>query len=405
MKANNEDSTRLLGRLEESIDGILDSEMSSTLQNIITSGPAAGGELADLDMPLLLGRMFVEGTTGRLRIRSEQTEKFVYFEAGLPVMAASDDPADRMLAMLIREGVLDARQKDETVRVVDATGRKVGAVLVDLGFLRSDELLPSVRRHYESIILSLFSCTLGHWQVDPNVTAGPDRTRLLRHPVVLVREGLGHGYPASKVSARLGTGKNVFLLDSSTGAADITSQVVLDKTELRVPLLFDGVRSLDDVVRASGISETAVLRIALTLTCFGVLRPVEGGASSHESSRLGLRDLSIDRERIQARQAIAVESDYFAVLSVDRGADASDVRRAYARLVKELAPETVGPELWHELKQQIETIQEVLGEALRVLSTPVLRSAYEFNLAHGPDADGESDLRDNSPSPATSFRR
>ncbi|HEY5282820.1 MAG TPA: hypothetical protein VIM14_08530, partial [Polyangia bacterium] len=52
-------------------------------------------------------------------------------------------------------------------------------------------------------------------------------------------------------------------------------------------------------------------------------------------------------------------------------------------------PETLGPELWHEQRQHIDTIREVLDEALRVLSTPALRSAYEFNLAHGPDADGE----------------
>jgi hypothetical protein len=65
-----------------------------------------------------------------------------------------------MLAMLVREGVdRCSSERWRAVRVVDATGRKVGAVLVDLGFLRSDELLPAVRRHYESIILSLFSWT------------------------------------------------------------------------------------------------------------------------------------------------------------------------------------------------------------------------------------------------------
>ena len=184
-----------------------------------------------------------------------------------------------MLAMLTREGVLDARQNEETVRVVDATGRKVGAVLVDLGFLRSDELLPAVRRHYESIILSLFSWTTGRWQIDPNVTAGPQRTRLLRHPIVLVREGLARGYPADKLVARLGTGKSAFLLDNSTGAADVVSQLVAiaDKAEMRVPSLFDGIRSIVDVARDSGLSDVTVSRIALTLATFGVLRPVEAG--------------------------------------------------------------------------------------------------------------------------------
>ena len=174
MKPSNEDSTRLLGRLAESIDGILDAEMSSALQNLIGSGPVSGGDLSDRDMPLLLGRAFADGMTGRLRIRKDVAEKAIYFEAGLPVMASSEDAADRMLAMLVREETIDRRQYEEAVRVVDATGRKVGAVLVDLGFLRSDELLPAVRRHYESIILSLFSWTAGRWQVDPGVTAWPD---------------------------------------------------------------------------------------------------------------------------------------------------------------------------------------------------------------------------------------
>ncbi len=404
MKPSNEDPTRLLGRLADNIDGILDAEISSALQNLVDEGSVAGGELADRDIPLLLGRAFTEGMTGRLRIRDEATEKSIYFEAGLPVMAASEDASDRMLAMLVREGVLDARQYEEAVRVVDATGRKVGAVLVDLGFLRSDELLPAVRRHYESIILSLFSWSAGRWQIDPDVTAGPDRTRLLRHPAALVREGLESGYPEDRVKARLGAGRNVFLLDSSSGAADITAQAMTDRAEVRVPMLFDGVRSIEDVARATGLTELVVQKIALTLSCFGALRPVDADGNSRGGVRIGLRDLGIERERVQARYALANESDYFQVLGVDRFADAGDVRRAHVRLCKEIAPEALGPELWHELKQQIETIREVLDEGLRILSTPTLRSAYEFNLAHGPDADREPGEHATTPSPTVVSR-
>lgn len=404
MKLSTEDPTRLLGRLAENIDGILDAEMSSALQNLVDNDPVAGGDLADRDMPLLLGRAFTEGMTGRLRVRNEATEKSIYFEAGLPVMAASADASDRMLAMLFREGTIDGRQNEEAVRVVDATGRKVGAVLVDLGFLRSDELLPAVRRHYESIILSLFSWNVGGWQIDPEVTAGPDRTRLLRHPAALVREGLDRGYSADKIAARLGAGRKVFLLDNSTSAADITAQAMTERVEVRVTMLFDGVRSLEDVAHATGLPELTVQKIALVLACFGALRPVEADGNSRGGVRVGLRDLGIDRERIQARYALANESDYFRVLGVDRSVDASDVRRAHTRLRKEIEPETLGPELWHELRPQIETIQEVLDEGLRILATPALRAAYEFNLAHGPDADGDLENRGATPSPSVHSR-
>jgi hypothetical protein len=355
--------------------------------------------LADRDMPLLLGRAFSDGMTGRLRIRNDKVEKAVYFEAGLPVMASSEDPADRMLAMLVREGVLDNRQYEEAVRVVDATGRKVGSVLVDLGFLRSDELLPAVRRHYESIILTLFAWPAGRWQVDPGLTAGPDRTRLLRHPALLVREGLERGYPAERIAQRLGAGRNVFLLDNSTTAADITAQVVTERSELRVPMLFDGVHSLEEVARLGGLPEPAVLRIAFALYCFGALRPVEADAAGRPGARPAVRDLEIDRERVRARYALACESDYFQMLGVDRFADVSEVRRAHVRLGKEIAPENLGPELWHELKDQVETIREVLDEGLRILSTPTLRSAYEFNLAHGPDVEEPPQNGSATPSP------
>jgi hypothetical protein len=88
MKPSTEDPTLLLGRLAENIDGILDAEMSSALQNLVSNAPVSRGDLADRDMPLLLGRAFFEGMTGRLRIRNQSTEKSVYFEAGLLVMAA-----------------------------------------------------------------------------------------------------------------------------------------------------------------------------------------------------------------------------------------------------------------------------------------------------------------------------
>jgi hypothetical protein len=400
MKPSSEDPTRLLGRLADSIDSVLDAEMSSALQNLVGNGPVSGGDLADRDMPLLLGRAFVEGMTGRLRVRKETVEKAIYFEAGLPVMASSDDASDRMLAMLVREGALDARQYEESVRVVDASGRKVGAVLVDLGFLRSDELLPAVRRHYESIILTLFAWTAGRWQVDPGVTAGPDRTRLLRHPALLVREGLERGYPVDRISLRLGAGRNVFLLDNSTSAADITAQVVTERAEMRVPMLFDGVHSLADVARASGLAEDAVLKIALTLYCFGALRPVEADGVGRGGARPAVRDLEIDRERVRARFALANESDYFRVLGVDRFADANEVRRAHARLCKEIAAENLGPELWHELKDQVATIREVLDEGLRILCTPALRSAYELNLAQEPDAESQPESGAATPSPS-----
>jgi len=390
----NQDLSHLLGRLAAGIDDVIEAEMSTALEAVGDEGPASVGDLAEVDLPVLMGRIFGDGTTGRLRIWEESFEKSIYFEAGLPVMAASNDVADRMLAMLVRERAVSAGQREEVERVVDASGRKVGGVLVDMGLLRSDELLPAVRRHYESIILSLFGWSAGLWQIEPGMTAGPDRTRLLRHPAALVREGLAHGYSAEKIAAHVGSGKNLFALDASGTSADVVKQMLVDPAETRVPSLFDGVRSLDEVARSSGLSDATVWQIAFALSCFGALRATRSGGRAHPGSRIGVRDLQIARERVLARRTLAQEGDYFQVLGVDRQADATEIRRAHQRLVRECSAEAVGPELAHELKQAIDTIREVLDEGLRILSTPALRTAYELNLA--PEADAQAPQQEAS---------
>jgi len=389
MATVNEDLSHLLGRLVAGIDDVIEAEMSTALEAVGQEGPRAAGSLAEIGLPVLMGRIFSDGTTGRLRIWYESVEKSVYFEAGLPVMAASNDVADRMLAMLVRERTVSAAQREEVEKVVDVSGRKVGGVLVDLGVLRSDELLPAVRRHYESIILSLFAWSAGRWQVEPGLTAGPERTRLLRHPAALVREGLARGYAIEKIAAHVGSGKNLFALDTSGTSADVVRQMLVDPAETRVPLLFDGVRSLDEVARASGLPDATVWQIAFALLCFGALHPARSGVGASEGSHTGVRDLQIARERATARYALAQEGDYFQVLGVGRQADANEVRRAHQRLARECSPEVLGPELAHELKDVLETIREVLDEGLRILATPTLRAAYEASSPPEPAAQAD----------------
>jgi hypothetical protein len=354
--------------------------ISATAETVVQPGGARlEGDLADADLPMLLGRAFAEALTGRLRCQRGQVEKAIYFEGGRPVLATSNATDDRMIEIFLRQGRISPTQHAQAVKVAAETGRRMGALLVDLGIMKSAELLPAVREHYEEIIGSLFAWESGRWIFDSGAIADARRIRLLRHPAALVSAGLRRAYPIARARERIGSGRNVFVVDTRGGAVDILAEIGADPDERRVPLLFDGVRTFEEIIRVSGLSEEAVHRVALALWVFRLLLPVSAGPIVAPGAPRG-RDLEVARERVLARFAVAREGDYFQVLGVERQADAAEIRRVHERLERELRPDALGAQLGAELAGELRVIREVLDEALRVLGDDSLRARYRAAL-------------------------
>jgi hypothetical protein len=332
------------------------------------------GDLADLDLPMLLGRLFAAGASGRLVVGEGRVTKTVYFEAGRPVLATSTSPDDRLIEIRARRGLVTQAQHQMACRAAYESGRRMGAVLVDLGLIEASELLPVIREHHEELVLSLFAWTDGAWRWEAGALASPSQIRLLRHPGALVREGLRRGYPVERVWRRLGSPRNVFVLELRGDTSDAIAAIANDPAERLVPLLFDGVRSLDEVMKLSGLADDTVAEIAFAAWTLGLVEPAaEPGVRS--SLPVPVRD--IERERILIRHALALDADYFAVLGLSRAASTEEIRRAYDHVTRELA--TLGRELSDALGGEL-VIREVLEEALRVLGTESLRIRYKAAL-------------------------
>lgn len=345
--------------------------------------PAARGSLAETDWPALMARAYLSAMTGRLTLSRPNVDKAIYFQAGRPVQAVSSATEDRMVEMLARQGKLTREQHAEAVKVADESGRRMGALLLDLGVLKSDELLPAVREHYEEIILSLFDWSDGDWRFDAGVAPDDMRMRFLRHPAALLREGLRRGYSLARVKNHLGAGNNRFRVEVRGAGSDLLDEILLDPDEHRMVFLFDGVRTVDDVVRTAGKDEAQVLEVAFALWLFGLLRAGEADLTEGRDPP-HLRDRQIERERILTRYTLAQESDYFQFLGVDRHATADDIRRAHDRLRRDCAAERLAPDVVASLSAELAVLNEVLDEALRVLGDSDRRDRYRAQLARFP---------------------
>jgi hypothetical protein len=334
------------------------------------------------DAAMLLAKMFAQGSTGTIGFRRDDIEKVVYFDQGRPVFAASSEPRDRMGELLVREGKITASQYERCQTVVAESGRRMGEILVDFGYLKRRELLPAVRRHVEDIVYSLFSWDRGTYRLAIEETPSAERIRLSRHPAALVLEGVRRKLDRTTLERLLGPASTVIEVRDRERLGGIINMGDLAAEERAALAAFDGQGDLSAVARAAGVDVADVLPIAWSLCALGLAtaRRTDTEVPDETSALVGETDLAIDRERVRARWQLVTEADYFALLGVRRDATTFEIRRAYQAARRDFALDAFPADLRRELAQELDDIAHVLDEAFRVLRDDRLRLTYLSNL-------------------------
>ena len=121
----------------------------------------------------------------------------------------SSDPDDRMGEMLVRQGRLTAAQLAQASEGLPRAERRLGVVLVELGFIKPTELAVVVRRHFEEIIYSAFAWEDGEWSLAPG-QPNQEIVLLDEHPAALILAGVRRKYGAARLARCLGGGAQVF---------------------------------------------------------------------------------------------------------------------------------------------------------------------------------------------------
>jgi hypothetical protein len=334
------------------------------------------------DAAMVLARMFTTSFTGRVGFRKDDVEKVVYFDGGRPVFASSNEQGDRMGELLVREGKITASQYERCQIHVEQSGRRMGEILVDFGYLKRRELLPAVRRHVEDIIYSLFGWDNGHYHTTTDQTPSTERIRLSRHPASLILEGIRRKLDRSTLEKVIGNASTVIEVPDRERVSTIINASDLAQEERAALAAFDAQADLAQVARVTGVDVADVLPLAWGLVVLGLAtaRRTETDILEESTALVGETDLAIDRERVRARWQLVTEADYFALLGVRRDATAFEIRRAYQAARRDFAADCFPQDLRRELARELEDIAGVLDEAFRVLRDDRLRQTYLANL-------------------------
>jgi hypothetical protein len=113
------------------------------------------GDIREFDLIQIFKDLHGQKVTGSLIFRNREAMKCIYLRQGDIVFAASNISTDRLGEVLFRKGKIDSQQLEYSVKRLQKNGKKLGAILVEEGFITAKELFDGLKDQVKEIIYGL----------------------------------------------------------------------------------------------------------------------------------------------------------------------------------------------------------------------------------------------------------
>ena len=217
--------------------------------------------------------------SGMLMFESGPVVKRVFFESGEIVFAESSDPQHRLGEFLVRRGKLSREQVDALLRQ-KTPGVRLGARLVQEGYLSARDLYDSVRAQIEEIIYSIFPMNEGWFWFFEGDFLDEDLSQFRLNTQNILMEGYRRLDEWSLMRERV-PHQDVILVVREGAAPERFDSPQAEK----LFGLIDGRRSLKVLMQKSGLGEFDVTRVVYDLMRKGIIDTVDPKAMQSERGK------------------------------------------------------------------------------------------------------------------------
>jgi len=123
------------------------------------------GTLADTTVPDLFRTIVRSGETAILSLETVGRNDAIYFTEGRIIFASSTDPDVGLAETLLRGGEINLKQYHSAMERLTVS-RRVGAMLVELGYLKPEELSRAVERQASAIVMNALRFRVGSYNIE-----------------------------------------------------------------------------------------------------------------------------------------------------------------------------------------------------------------------------------------------
>lgn len=348
------------------------------------------GNLRDYSLPRILTELNRSRETGTFSITTFHFTKKIYIKEGNVIFASSTFEDDRLGEMLIKAGKITMEQYDKSVALLKSTGKRQGAILVELGYITPKDLFWGVKYQVKEIIYSLFQLDEGEYEFVENIP--PDEVITLKISTNnLIYEGVNKINNLTRIRRDMPDARTVFILNEDPSG--IFKGIDLNPQDARILSLVDGARSINQIIEQSRMNSFDVMRTLYVLWSTGFITQKESPAHGPNGQEtLSVDEILVSMSEEEENLRNKVEELYeklprmspAEMLQVDEKTVPEEIKRTYQRMAREFNPDGVLAAGDATLKNKITVIFDTITQAYNSLKDEKRRMEFFGALKKPP---------------------
>jgi tetratricopeptide (TPR) repeat protein len=338
------------------------------------------GRIKDHSLISLLVNLNRSRKTGTLSLSTPSFTKKVYLNAGDAIFASSTNEDDRLGEMLLKANKINVEQYDRSVELWKSAGKRLGAILVDLGYITPKDLFWGVKYQVKEIILSMFQLAEADYDFIEGTIPRQEVITLRMTMGNLIYEGVRRIDNWTRIRREMPDTESVLTLSSDP--LTLFQDVELTAQDKKVLSLIDGKTTVREVIENSGMGSFEALKILYVFWSLGIanIKTTAPGAPLPEEIPAGVETFSLEdilqppskeeetfMKKVDSLYSRLQNMGDRELLELGEESDDETIRRNYYRLAKEFHPDRYFNIADGSIKSKLTTIFDAVTAAYAAL--------------------------------------
>lgn len=349
------------------------------------------GNIKDVSLVKILAYLNRTRKTGTLSIRTPAFTKKTYINQGDAIFAASTYENDRLGEKLLSAGKITVEQYDKSVELLKTSNKRLGAILVELGYLTPKDLFWGVKYQVKEIIYSMFQIEDGEYEFEEGDIPTEEVITLKMSMGNLIYEGIKRIENWTIIRNEMPETDSVLRL--SDDPLSLFQDIELNAEDKKILSVIDGTKTIKKVIDSYSKGSFEALKTLYVLWSIGMIEQTstlkaepkpEEDISETTEKPVSLDDILQPYSEEEESLLKKVDSIYSQLgslnmselLEVDEKTDIETIKKNYYRLAKEFHPDRYFTFTDPSIKTKLTSIFDAITKAYNTLKDDKLREEY-----------------------------